>query len=175
MHTNITIQKATPVDVLGIGEVFYKTWLATYPNEEIGITTEDVEFRFKDRKNRDGSKFANIPDNELFLVAKEGDGVVGVCDLIKHHEKNELKAIYILPEYQGRGIGKKFWNEALKFFDLKKDTIVNVVTYNNNAIEFYKRLGFEDLGKRFMDEHFRMESGAIPPEMEMVMPAGKSL
>jgi len=171
MNSNITIQKSTSKDALEIGEVFYKTWLATYPNEEVGVTVDDVEFKFKDRKSRDGSKFDNIPENELFLTAKDGEHVVGVCSLVKHEDKNELKAIYVLPEYQGKGIGKMFWNDALKFFDPKKDNIVEVVTYNKNAIEFYKKLGFKDTGKRLQEERLRMRSGVILPEMEMMMAA----
>ena len=172
MNINITIQKATSKDAQEIGEVFYRTWLATYPNEEIGVTVDDVEFKFKDRKDRDGSKFDNLPENEIFLTAKDGDHVVGVCDVIKHEDKNELKAIYVLPEYQGRGIGRMFWNEALKFFDSKKDIKVEVVTYNTNAVKFYKKLGFQDTGKRFHVERLRMKSGVILPEMEMEIVAG---
>jgi ribosomal protein S18 acetylase RimI-like enzyme len=174
MTSTITIQKAVPEDALEIGEVFYKTWLATYPNKEAGVTEGDIEFVFKDRKSGDGSKFANLPENTVYFTAKENDHVVGVCRLIKHEDKNELKAIYVLPEYQGRGVGKMFWNKALKFFDSRKDTIVNVVVYNTNAIEFYKKLGFKDTGKRLLDERFRMQSGAIPPEMEMMIPSGST-
>lgn len=169
---NITIQKAVPEDALGIGEVFYRTWLATYPNKEVGVTVEDIEFKFKDRKNKDGSRYANLPDNVLFLTAKVENSVVGVCRLVKDEKENELKAIYVLPEYQGRGIGKMFWTETLNFFDSTKDTIVKVVTYNKNAIEFYKRLGFKETEKIFYDETFRLQSGIIPPEMEMIIPAG---
>ena len=174
MSSNITIQKTIPEDALEVGEVFYKTWLATYPNKEFGVTEDDIEFMFKDRKSRDGSKFGNLPDNEIHLTAKENGKVIGVCRLVKHEDKNELKAIYVLPEYQGKGVGKMFWNEALKFFDPEKYNIVKVVVYNTKAIEFYKKLGFKDNGKRFLDERFRMQSGAIPPEMEMEMSASKS-
>lgn len=171
MYSNITIQKAIPEDALGIGDVFYKTWLATYPNEEFGIIKEDIEFKFKDRNNVDGSKYSNLPDNVIFLTAKDEGGVVGVCRLVRHENKNELKAIYVLPEYQGRGIGKMFWKEAVNFFDYAKDTIVNVVVYNKNAIEFYKSLGFVETGKVFYDETFKMQNGAILPETEMFIAA----
>lgn len=175
MNSSITIQKAIPEDAQGIGEVFYRTWLATYPNEEFGVTTEDIDFIFKDIKKADGSKYESLPDNTVYFTAKEKDYVVGVCKLVKHDDINELKSIYVLLEYQGRGIGKMFWTEALKFFDSTKDTIVKVVTYNKGAIEFYKKLGFKETGKIFYDETFRMQSGVIPPEMEMIIPATKSV
>ena len=168
----ITIQNAKPEDAIETGEVFYKTWLATYPNAEYGITVDDIKEIWKDRKQADGSKIKNISKDESFLTAKYGNKIVGVCRLIKYPD-NELKAIYILPQYQRLGIGKMFWKQSLKFFDLKKDIIINVAVYNKKAIEFYKKLGFDDARKKFTKERLKMKSGAIIPEMEMVLKANK--
>lgn len=167
----ITVQKAVPEDALGVGEVFYKTWLATYPNEEFGITVDDIEDRWKDRNKADGNRIINAPDNELLLTAKDSDKIVGVCRAVKYPDKNNLQAIYIFPEYQGQGLGNRFWEEILKFFDPQKDITVEVAIYNTNAIEFYKRLGFKDTGKRFSNERLRMKSGSVLPEMEMAIKA----
>lgn len=171
MTSKITIQKAIPEEALEIGEIFFKTWLATYPNEKYGITVDDIEDRWKDRKKADGSRIRNMQDNEILLTAKGDSKIVGVCRVIKHKEKNQLQAIYVLPEYQGKGIGKMFWEEARKFFDQTKDTYVEVAIYNTNAIEFYKKLGFVDTGRRMKDERFKMKSGAMIPEMEMILRA----
>ncbi len=168
MNPKIQIQKAVPKDAAGIEEVFYKTWLATYPNEEFGITVDDIEHRWKDRKKVDGSKIKNAPDSELLLVAKDGNKIIGVCRVANRPDKNETQAIYVIPEYQGQGIGSALWEKALKFFNPQKDIMVNVVTYNTKAIEFYKKLGFEETGKKFTDEKYRMKSGNILPEMEML-------
>lgn len=170
----IFIVPANPEDVKGMQEVFYKTWLDTYPNEEIGITVDDIEDRYKDRLTKESlakraESIANLPKDHKLFFAKEGDRVVGVCRVVNRPDVNQLQAIYVLPEYQGRGVGKLLWEEAKKNFDQNKDTIVQVVTYNKKAIEFYKKLGFKDMGKRFQDDHFTMKSGAKLPEMEMVI------
>jgi ribosomal protein S18 acetylase RimI-like enzyme len=168
MNLEIKIQKAEVGDALGIREVFYKTWLATYPNEEFGITVTDIKDLWKDKGKESGNRIRNAPDNELFLTAKNGGEIVGVCCAVRYSDRNNLQAIYVLPDYQGQGIGSRLWAEAVKFFDLTKDTIVEVVVYNTNAIAFYRRLGFKETGKRFLNEKFRMKSGTILPEMEMV-------
>ncbi|MBI2610790.1 GNAT family N-acetyltransferase [Candidatus Kaiserbacteria bacterium] len=80
---------------------------------------------------------------------------------------------YVLPEYQNRGVGKFFWAAALKFLDLSKDTIVNVATFNENAIAFYAKLGFVDTGKCFTDERYRFRSDANIPQMEMILRASR--
>ena len=176
IDSEIIIDKAHPEDAREIQHVFYDTWLATYPNKEYGITRDDIEFRHKERLTDETIEkrkkvLAEMPDNELFLTAKSSGKIAGVCYAIKREDKNQLQAIYILPEYQNKGIGKKLWLEALSFFDPAKDTYVEVTTYNQNAIDFYKRLGFVDTGRRFSDERFRMKSGSIMPEMEMVLRA----
>ena len=165
-----------PEDAEGIQNVFYKSWLDTYPNEKVGITVDDVEHWYKDDWNgkleKQRNRIINPPENQSFFIAKEDGKVVGVCRIMKHADKNQLQAIYVLPEYQRKGIGKMLWNRALEIMDLNKDTIVQVADYNKKAIDFYKKLGFIDTGKRFSDEHFRMKSGAIIPEMELEIKAG---
>jgi ribosomal protein S18 acetylase RimI-like enzyme len=164
-----------PDDVYQIQKAFYDTWLDTYPDSQIGITTTDVEEIFKDSFTEQGllrrNKYLlNLNSNQKFLVAKIQDMVVGVLFLNIKDEYNQLQAIYVLPSYQGRGIGKMFWQSALEFFDPNKDIIVHVATYNTKAIHFYKSLGFVDTGKRLTEERHRMPiSGIIIPEMELVI------
>jgi len=174
----IIIGLAKPEDAVGIQQVFYITWLDTYPNEELGITVDDIKDHYKDSLSEEKLKkrieaIINPPEGQTMFVAKEGDKVVGVCRVEKGLEKNKLRTIYVSPEFQGKGVGSMLWNQAKTVFDMNKDVVVDVVTYNTKAIEFYKKLGFEDTGKRFTDERFTMKSGATMPEMEMVIKANK--
>jgi ribosomal protein S18 acetylase RimI-like enzyme len=84
-----------------------------------------------------------------------------------------MEAIYILPEYQRLGIGSSVWREAQKLLDPKKDVVVQVAAYNTDAIEFYKRRGFRDTGKRWAEKKFRLKSGAVIPAMEMIIKGKK--
>jgi ribosomal protein S18 acetylase RimI-like enzyme len=171
---NIIIQQPKIEDIPEIQDVVYFSWLDTYPNKELGITKEDVEEQFKDRKSSESiakatEKLANMPENQLFLVAKEKDKIVGICRTVKHPDYDELKIIYILPEYQRNGIGRMFWEKAKIFFGTDKNIIVRVANYNQKAISFYRKLGFVDTGKCFMEEKFKMPiSGKIIPQTEMI-------
>jgi len=174
----IKILMPVQADAQGIQEVLYRTWLATYPNEEFGITVDDIEDRFNDRKWEEAlakrkKYISDPPIGDTMFVAKEVHRIVGLCRVIRHEDKNELIAIYVLPEYQGRGIGKLLWQQAKSFFDSGKNIIVQVATYNKNAIRFYEKMGFSDTGKRWSDEKFRMKSGAVLPLMEMIIKARK--
>lgn len=167
------ITTISPEDALGMKEVFYTTWLATYPNENAGITVQDIEHRFRDYFSSESieetkKKLAIIPENESFFVAKEHNKVVGVCRIVRSETENRLQAIYVLPDYQGRGIGNTLWEKAKQTCDDGKPIYVALADYNHNARKFYEKLGFVDTGKRWVDEKFVMQSGNAITEMEMV-------
>ncbi|MDB5260264.1 MAG: inorganic pyrophosphatase, inorganic pyrophosphatase [Candidatus Nomurabacteria bacterium] len=170
------ISVATPEDARGIREVQYKTWLETYTNENAGITTEDVEKRFEDAftdekiKKREES-IRNQPENENFYVVKNSGKVIGFCMVIRKEDRNQLQAIYILPEFQGKGLGKNLWNKAKEFLDKEKDTYVEVVDYNQGAINFYTSLGFKKTDRKWREEEEIKVNGKVLPEIEMVRKA----
>ena len=172
----INISLARPEDAKEAQLVFYQTWLHTYPNEEHGITLDAIKQRYAGRLTDEGiarfaDKIANPEPNTQFLVARQDNKIIGACRLRKDDMQNQLGAIYVLPEWQRLGVGDKLWQEAQRFFDADKDIVVNVATYNNKAINFYKKLGFVDTGKRFSEENFRLAGDVSLPEMEMVIRA----
>ncbi len=143
---DIKISLATPEDVRGMAEVFHKTWLATFPNEKAGITTDDIEDRFKDSFTEEAlkkraEKISQLKENETSILAKIGEKIIGVCYVVKHPDKNELQAIYVLPEHQKKGVGKSLWEQAQKHFDINKDTVVEVATYNAKTMIKAKKSG----------------------------------
>lgn len=167
-----TVIPALPEHAEQIQDVFYHTWLATYPGNA-GITVEDVEKRFADRLSEEKlakrrEELENPHPGHHVLVALHEEKVVGVCRL-ETGTGNRIKAIYVLPEYQGKGIGRQLWEKAKEYCDETKETHVAVATFNTSAIAFYTKLGFVDTGRRFTEERLRMESGAEIPQMDMVL------
>ncbi len=160
---NIKIRKFIKSDADIVKEINYKTWLEVYPNEEYGITVDDIKKLFSKKKekkiNKDCVTYVAIIDDEL----------VGFCFGCLREKTNQLQAIYILSKHRNKGVGRMLLNKLLdEFFDKNKNTIVNVAIYNTNAINTYKKWGFVDTGKRFSKERFRFKSGSIMPEMELL-------
>ncbi len=173
----VTITKPAPDDILGIRTVWHQTWLNTYPNEGLGITVEDIEDRFEDyftpeslEEGREDLK--NIPPHLVFLIAKQGNDIVGFCRVFSQDTKNQIQAIYVLPRVQGKGIGTRLWEETKKSLDLQKPTCVNLADYNEGAQAFYEKMGFRDTGKRWSNPKLTLASGVSIPEMEMVLGLG---
>ena len=65
----------------------------------------------------------------------------------------ELEKIYILPKYQGMGIGKFALNEIIKKIEErgKGNLFLCVIDTNENAIAFYEKLGFKFHSKTTLD------------------------
>ncbi len=172
-ESSIEITAALPEDAEGIQNVFYKTWLATYPNEKAGITASDIEYLYKDsfsKESLDGlsNYIKNLPEDEHFFIARDSDkAIFGACRVLRKNGVNQLQAIYVLPGYQGMGIGSRLWDAVKGTLNNDEAIVVEVATYNNNAISFYEKLGFEDTGERSQNTTFQLKNGAFIPEMRM--------
>lgn len=84
------------------------------------------------------------PENTL--VANCEQKVVGFAaysDLsINDRFYGEIKAIYVLKEYQNKGIGYSLMKECLKRLNYHKHIIVWVLDNNKKSIEWYLNFGF---------------------------------
>lgn len=112
-------------------------------------------------------KIVEFQKNGRYVVAEVDGRIVGFCILVRDEDKNQLRGMYVSPGYQGKGVGTALWQEVRKAIDPKKDTYVEVATYNATAIGFYTKLGFKDTGRRFSDERLKIGKGGVIPEMEM--------
>ena len=171
---NIEIVDSTPQDVFGIRNVQKITWIDTYPNLELGITKEDIKSNFSKDNTKEGSrqiegwKSRYSDPNEHRWVAKDGNEIVGFCVVSREKSNYRIQAIYVLPSYQGNGIGRRLFDMSLQWLGNDKDIYVNVVSYNVNAIKFYEKFGFIKTGKNVVDDIASLPSGVTLPEIEMV-------
>ncbi len=173
----LQVVDAVPDDVYGIRHVQKLTWLDTYPNIEAGISVEDVESQFanddtplgKQRTEDRKKRFFN--DNRHTWVAKDDDKIVGFCAAAKEENNGRIQAIYLLPTYQGKGLGRKLMEAALNWLNKDQDIYINVATYNDKAIKFYEKFGFIKTGRNVSDDVAALPSGKMIPETEMLKKA----
>lgn len=168
----ITVRLAKPEDAAGIKRVQKATWLATYPSPENGISYEDIEQKTAEWDSAEAIedlrlRINNLPKNYMRLVAVENDQIVGNSMFEKHEAVNRLGALYVLPDYQGQGIGHKLASKGLRWLGNKKNVELEVASYNFHAINFYRKLGFEVMGKA-NNKVAELPSGAKIPELKMI-------
>lgn len=100
-------------------------------------------------------EFINQTLSDINLIVIEKEKVIGLLIAsIKKTKENEImysypfiyiEAVVIKEEYKNHKIGTKLYEELEKIAKKKKITKIelNVWSFNNNAIEFYKTLGFK--------------------------------
>lgn len=153
---NITIRKFETKDAEAVSALIAKTMRTTnakdYSAEMIDATLSRL-----------------TPDNILqranlmhFYVVCDNDKIIG-CGAIGSYwgkiDESSLFNIFVLPEYQGIGIGRKIIETLERdeyFLRAKRIEIPSSIT----ASEFYKKLGYDyKNGKKIIDEeqHIPME------------------
>lgn len=104
-------------------------------------------------------------NGQLFFIYTENDQPVGFMGIEPFYpSKSELKIhkIYVLPQTQGAGIGKKLIQKAIAVAQEKEiqKLVLNVNRFNK-AVTFYQHIGFTidyeeniDIGNGFLMEDF---------------------
>lgn len=149
---SIQISKATSEDVNELIDLNYKLFLHDLPSDK---------YLFKDWPYSESGKsyFNKAVSDEKYcaLVAKENDKVIGyLIGYIWNHWNSrpiliaEIDNMLVLDEYRGKGIGKSLIDEFRIWCKTKDvvDIFVMAYTQNKDALEFYKKNGFEDLSVR---------------------------
>lgn len=165
---SIVVEQPKVEDAEAIRDLVYRTWLATYINEEQGVTREHIDADFSESRTEEGMRrrreaLANPPQGWIRLCARAEDGtIIGTIHVKQHTNENELSMIYVAPEAHGQGIGTRLWNAARHYLDRSKPTVVRAVAYNEQAIKFYEHLGFQQTDEQ--DAHtFGTEQGVNVP------------
>lgn len=99
----------------------------------------------------------------IFLVMTVDGEMIGTGAIRRLDEDAcELKRLWLLDRYQGRGLGYRMVQELLSFARAKGYKRIRLETdpvYQKRAVEFYKRLGFYEIAVPDMtdDEDILME------------------
>lgn len=177
----VTIERAVPNDAEMICDIRDRAWLKAYPNAELGISADDIRVN---AQGRDGEflprriaylkeRFTKDGGTGLTTFVARADGkVVGYVDpRIDEQNHRRIGAIYVAPEAQGMGIGGKLMRQVLDLYGRDEDIFLEVVSYNQNAIDFYKRFGFEQTDAIVREEEGRPDYLKSLPQIEMVLRA----
>ncbi len=139
-------------DQLGILKVRDTTWAETYANPRLGITKLMIQNHFKRKFNEEyvqkQYEYLKNKNSCTWIVLDSKNIVVGWQFCSKDSEIKGSLGLYILPEFQGRGIGSQLIERAFKWLKKQKYIELEVVSYNENAIKFYKKFGFKFTGKK---------------------------
>ena len=161
----ITISEATIQDFETIRAIANTTWPVVYGSI---LSKEQIDYMLENFYS-DATLIDNlITKGHHFILVKKEATCLGFASYEHHYlgtSTTRLHKIYLLPDLQGKGIGKLLMDtiEALA-----KENQCNVISLNvnkfNKAHFFYKRMGFDviaeedlEIGNGYLMEDFKME------------------
>lgn len=164
----ISIRSTTSKDFPIIQDIAYKTWPATY---EPILGKAQLEYMLDKFYSLDYLQ-ANVVANQEFFIIEENTIPIGFLGI--QHQYNEewvtkIHKIYILPNNQGKGIGKLAIDfvSDLAIENCSKILLLNVNKFNK-AIDFYRKIGFEvtdevviEIGNDYVMDDYVMEKNIV--------------
>lgn len=173
MEGDFKIEDAKPEDVETMIEIKRVRWFEIYPNEKHDITAKDLSIidwynpENLAKRKKELKEVKN--DTHTFVIKNNESKIVGYCKVSKTSDYGEINAIYTLPGFEGKGLGKKLIQKAFEWLGPSLDIKLKVVAYNTNAIGFYKKFGFKETGNKVSYEGTQLPSGKELPRIEMVL------
>jgi ribosomal protein S18 acetylase RimI-like enzyme len=163
------IYNATSSDFPIIQKIAYVTWPDTFgailSKEQIGYMLEMMysTASLTEQTSKKGHQFLLVKDETKNL------GYASYELNYKGLSKTKIHKIYILPEAQGKGVGKLLMSTIANIARKNQDTILSLnVNRDNTAFDFYKNIGFEkvgeeniDIGDGFLMEDFIMDKKLV--------------
>ncbi|MEL7002057.1 MAG: GNAT family N-acetyltransferase [Bacteroidota bacterium] len=87
---------------------------------------------------------AQLSEQNILVLEVESK-IIGFCSIVEEVQNYEILHLWILPEYIGKGLGKKLLDQAISQFVKSNKPIV--VEADPNAEIFYQRQGFVTFDK----------------------------
>lgn len=149
----ITIKKCTLEDLRNLQEISYETFNETFKDQNSSETMNaylerafNLDQLEKELSNRSSQFFFVYFNNEVAGYLK-----VNIHEAQSEEmgdESLEIERIYVKSNYQKQGLGKDLLNKAMEtaLKCHKKKIWLGVWEKNENAIAFYKKMGFVQTG-----------------------------
>ncbi len=135
----VIIRGAGINDAVAICDLRKILWQTTYNQPEYIQAVQNQDFT----SSQQILTFANSikGGKHSHLVAEHEGNIIGwaAAELVK----NEIIALYVASDYQGKGIGKAFYRSLMKKLDSTKPIIIYAVMGNERAQQFYQKNGFQ--------------------------------
>jgi diamine N-acetyltransferase len=138
----MAISSASQLHIKTIQFIAHKTWFATYSATHSG---EQLEYMLQKYYSIEALQ-DDITKKEYFIF--QNNAMCKGFMAIEHGYLNErvtkIHRLYVLPNFQGEGIGKEFIHFAEKEAKKKEVTFLQLnVNRKNKAQLFYEKMGFK--------------------------------
>lgn len=149
-----------------VKSIAHRTWPSTFSQI---LTKEQIDYMLEGMYALDTLQSLVKDKGHHYVLAKDETDYLGFCSY--EHDSNQsnktkIHRIYLLPETQGKGLGRLLINYVVDQARKKNQAAIylNVNKFNEKAIQFYERIGMRkakeeviDIGNGFVMDDFVME------------------
>ncbi|MCM3609839.1 GNAT family N-acetyltransferase [Planococcus sp. MERTA32b] len=144
------IRKATLADAKGIARVHVDSWIATYRNIVPDTYLDQLSYEAREQLWTENLKAENN-----FVAENDDREIIGFADGGKERTgkyaklQGELYSIYILPEYQGKGIGRSLMKRVVQHLKANgQNSMLVWVLEENPSRAFYEKMGGKEVDRK---------------------------
>lgn len=134
----IEIKPADKTNVLLIQQLAYTIWSVAYKD----ILSQEQLIYMLDKMHSIDPLTKLIDDDHQFIIPYEDDVAKGYACYKIYPDKVRIEKLYVLSDQHKKGIGKMMIDHIIE----KTSRYTNIIELNvnrqNNAVDFYKRIGF---------------------------------
>jgi GNAT superfamily N-acetyltransferase len=141
------VRRAKSEDAEQIARIQIQTWRSTF----VGIVSDEylASLSLEKVTQRIFELINNpLPNSTVIVAIDESDSAIGfsLCGPNRLTESNydgEVQAFFVLPEWQGKGVGKRLMNESLRYLRTSgfREVIIWTFEANLSARTFYSARG----------------------------------
>lgn len=134
------IREMKKEDTKQVQDVAQKSWHSTYD----GIIPRNIQENFLKVAYSDEMMEKRLNESLIFVAVMENK-IVGFANFttVNNAGQAELSAIYLYPNYQGKGIGTALLQQGIETLKNVKTIYIDVEKENNSGTIFYKAKGFK--------------------------------
>jgi diamine N-acetyltransferase len=160
---NISIATKQQLNI--VRDLAYKIWPNTYGQI---LAKEQLDYMLDQFYSIQSLETQLLKNNQVFLLAHENDVYYGFAAYELNYNdlpKTKIHKIYVLPDTQGKGIGKNLMNKIQNIAIQNNNTTLNLnVNRFNSAKDFYEKNGFTitetidiEIGRGYLMQDYVME------------------
>lgn len=157
---NISLQQATPGDILRISALAHRIWRSHYPAI---VGSEQVEYMLSLLYSPESLQ-RQIEEGQIFYLVMDRDEPFGYLSISDEKEGCFfLHKLYFDKEKRGQGLGKKVFELLLARYPSLRELRLTVNRQNYKSVNFYFKIGFAiekcvdiPIGEGYVMDDFQM-------------------
>lgn len=161
----VEIVPASTADIEEIQKIDHNTWPETFGHI---LSDRQIVYMLEMMYSTPSLTTQMETEGHNFVLARENGQSLGYASFELNYQnlnKTKIHKIYVLPQTQGKGLGKNILNHISRMAKNKAEKKISLnVNRDNKAVKFYEHLGFMVVGKAdipigngFIMEDFIME------------------